>query len=262
MRMNIISALALLTFGTLALAEEEECWSLAEGYPCCEKETTKIAYVTEHRGALFGVENGDWCGIVDLQLDYMAAHPTTSAEKTSTTKTVLATSMDSTDGCWSLVEGYPCCTIKTTKTKYTSDTRNVEYGIEDGQWCGITELQLKYRKYMEAVNCWSLISDGNPCCEKETTTVVYVTEGRGAKFGLENGDWCGITELQENYMAAQEGKEVPQCAGALQMCGGSLFPDAPTCCQAGSFCWHYSDEWHECVPNEFKSTIEAKYMNA
>jgi len=202
--MNIISALSLLAFGTLSLAEEV-CWSLAEGYPCCQKETTKVAYITEKRGAKFGVENGDWCGITELQENYIAAHPTT--ETATKTKTVQATSMDSSNGCWSLEEGYPCC-------------------------------------------------------EKETTIIAYITEGRGAKFGVENGDWCGITELQENYMAVKAGEaEKAKCAAALEMCGGSLFPDAPTCCEAGSFCWHYSDEWHECMPNEFKPAIQDKYRN-
>jgi len=41
--------------------EEETCWSLEEGYPCCSSSTTKVAY-TDEQGE-WGVENGDWCGI-------------------------------------------------------------------------------------------------------------------------------------------------------------------------------------------------------
>jgi len=258
MRMNIISALSLLAFGTLSLAEEV-CWSLAEGYPCCQKETTKVAYITEKRGAKFGVENGDWCGITELQENYIAAHPTT--ETATKTKTVQATSMDSSNGCWSLVEDIPCCVDEKTKVSYVSDARGVKYGVENKEWCGITDLQINYQKYLDSLNCWSL-EEGYPCCEKETTIIAYITEGRGAKFGVENGDWCGITELQENYMAVKAGEaEKAKCAAALEMCGGSLFPDAPTCCEAGSFCWHYSDEWHECMPNEFKPAIQDKYRN-
>jgi len=41
--------------------EEEVCWSLEEGYPCCSSSTTKVSY-TDEQGE-WGVENGQWCGL-------------------------------------------------------------------------------------------------------------------------------------------------------------------------------------------------------
>jgi len=91
---------------------DENCWSLSEGYPCCTEENPKVEYISKSRGVKYGIENGDWCGII---------------ENTPTQE------------CWSLSEGYPCCTEENPKVEYVSKSRGVKYGIENGDWCGIIE---------------------------------------------------------------------------------------------------------------------------
>jgi len=182
----------------------DTCWSLSEGYPCCKQEDTAITYTSKTRGAQYGVENGDWCGITDLQLDYIKRK---NADDTSPAEAPTTVASE----CWSLAEDIPCCVNEKTSVTYVSKDGSKKYGVENKDWCGITELQENYIESRRiALNqpedCWSL-QEGYPCCVKETTPVKYVTEGRGVKFGVENGDWCGITDLQLNYIAAQENAE-------------------------------------------------------
>ncbi|OUM58384.1 Non-catalytic module family DOC2, partial [Piromyces sp. E2] len=77
--------------------------------------------------------------------------------------------------CWSLSEGYPCCQKNTTKVKYISKSTGKEWGIENDNWCGITDLQRcpKYGKYK--------------CCQ--SCKVKYVDS---EEWGYENGEWCSI----------------------------------------------------------------------
>jgi len=82
----------------------DNCWSLASGYPCCQK--TCEAATSD---GLWGVENGQWCGI----------------DKDACTQLKAS--------CWSLPE-YKCCSGNTVR--YTDDKGN-EWGIENSQWCGI-----------------------------------------------------------------------------------------------------------------------------
>jgi len=42
------------------------------------------------------------------------------------------------------------------------------------------------------------------------------------------------------------------CAKAYGFCGGSGFPDAPSCCEEGTYCWKGFEHYHLCVPNEHK----------
>lgn len=188
----------------------DTCWSLSEGYPCCKQEDTAITYTSKTREAQYGVENGDWCGITDLQLDYIKrknAETTNPAEGPAAVTN--STTVDSE--CWSLAENIPCCVNERTSVAYVSKDGSKKYGVENKDWCGITELQENYIESLRiALNqpedCWSL-QEGYPCCVKETTPVKYITEGRKVKFGVENGDWCGITDLQLNYIAAHENVE-------------------------------------------------------
>jgi hypothetical protein len=101
------SALLLLAFVASTFTfdggfAKKKCWSLAEGYPCCEKKGTKVRHVSKN-GNEWGVEHGDWCGITDLQRcpDYGK---------------------------------YECC--KSCKVKHISKSGNT-WGVEDGKWCSI-----------------------------------------------------------------------------------------------------------------------------
>ncbi|ORX77524.1 putative cellulase [Anaeromyces robustus] len=80
------------------------CWANRLGYQCCKGNT--VVY-TDSDGK-WGVENGNWCGIVD------------------------GTQQNAT--CWSQPLGYPCCQ-STSDVIYTDS--DGDWGVENGNWCGI-----------------------------------------------------------------------------------------------------------------------------
>eukprot|EP00833_Pecoramyces_ruminatium_P000903 jgi/Orpsp1_1/1174935/evm.model.c7180000052010.1 len=93
---------------------------------------------------------------------------------------VAALTAKASAACWSEPLGYSCCTT-TTQVVDTDD--NGEWGVENGNWCGIPKQQ----------DCWAEPL-GYPCCK--TTTEVVDTDSNG-QWGLENGNWCGITGKQQ-----------------------------------------------------------------
>jgi len=176
-----------------------KCWSISEGYPCCKDKNTPVRYV-ESNGSKYGIENGDWCGIIEEE-------PEPQQEE-----------------CWSLAEGYPCCKNQNTAVKYVSKTNGSKYGIENGNWCGIIEKKQEPQPQpepqpepepektepveepepepeetepAEEEECWSL-AEGYPCCKNQNTPVKYVSKSRGVKYGIENGDWCGLIDQTKN----------------------------------------------------------------
>jgi len=60
--------------------KKAECWSLALDYPCCEK--TKEVVFTDDNGD-WGIENNDWCGIVDGDDDSTSEKTTAKASSGS-----------------------------------------------------------------------------------------------------------------------------------------------------------------------------------
>jgi cellulose 1,4-beta-cellobiosidase len=79
--------------------------------------------------------------------------------------------------CFSVKLGYPCCSSANVPVAYTDNDGN--WGIENGDWCGIPEVE----------TCWSE-KLGFPCCSSPSAPVQY-TDADG-KWSVENGDWCGI----------------------------------------------------------------------
>ncbi|OUM57096.1 Non-catalytic module family DOC2, partial [Piromyces sp. E2] len=79
--------------------------------------------------------------------------------------------------CWSLSFGYSCCRMKDTEIAYTSRSTGKElyYGVENGQWCGITDIQL----------CPS--GGLYKCCQG---CEIVFTDSQD--WGIENGHWCSI----------------------------------------------------------------------
>ncbi|OUM63061.1 Non-catalytic module family DOC2, partial [Piromyces sp. E2] len=80
--------------------------------------------------------------------------------------------------CWSEKLGYPCCKNKKTTVQYTSRSTGKElyYGVENGEWCGITDLQL----------CPSGGAEYK-CCKQCEITYTDTED-----WGIENGNWCSI----------------------------------------------------------------------
>ncbi|OUM63633.1 Non-catalytic module family DOC2, partial [Piromyces sp. E2] len=80
------------------------CWAASQGYKCC-KAGAKVV-LTDSKGK-WGVENNQWCGIVQ----------TSNASNT----------------CWASSQGYKCC--NGCNPIYTDGSRR--WGVENNQWCGI-----------------------------------------------------------------------------------------------------------------------------
>ncbi|ORX58433.1 hypothetical protein BCR36DRAFT_580050 [Piromyces finnis] len=88
-----------------------------------------------------------------------------------------SSSSDNTQ-CFAIKLGYSCCQ-QTTKVVY--EDSDGEWGVENGEWCGIPSTT-------SSSSCWSSAL-GYPCCT--VSTDVYYKDNSGS-WGVENGDWCGI----------------------------------------------------------------------
>jgi len=84
--------------------------------------------------------------------------------------------------CWSENIGYPCCQNKDTKVAYHSNSLNKDYGEENGERCGIHDLQLCPKGGGEY-----------KCCKGCS---VYYTDS--TKWGVENNQWCSIPYSCDN----------------------------------------------------------------
>jgi hypothetical protein len=100
--------------------------------------------------------------------------------------------------------GYPCCIFDTTKAVLHDD--DGDWGIE-GDYCLIVnnkndddddDDKHKYDQYDQTDkdgNCPSLIEKGYRCCKNPNTKIEYISKN-GDEWGVENNDWCGITNSQ------------------------------------------------------------------
>ena len=82
------------------------CWSQRLGYRCCSNNNKNVVY-TDNDGK-WGVENGDWCGIID-------------------------NNNNNNNSCWSLSLGYQCC--NGCNVEYTDN--DGRWGVENCNWCGM-----------------------------------------------------------------------------------------------------------------------------
>eukprot|EP00833_Pecoramyces_ruminatium_P002605 jgi/Orpsp1_1/1176637/evm.model.c7180000058398.1 len=85
-----------------------------------------------------------------------------------------------TSTCWSEPD-YPCCK-NTCKVFYTDDS---EWGVENGDWCGIPSTCKDIKNASES--CPD--SPDYPCCNDCN---VILTEDNGSRWGVLNNDWCSI----------------------------------------------------------------------
>jgi len=76
--------------------------------------------------------------------------------------------------CWSEMYGYPCC----DKCNVLYVENGEKWGMENGDWCGISEACETKNEYCEK-------NEDYPCCQY--CDVVYVDET--GRYGFE-GDWC------------------------------------------------------------------------
>jgi len=197
------------------------------GYMCCTGENPSVQ--TVDNVGKWSIEGTEWCLIDEEQRN-----------------------------CWSKKYGFPCCNEK--KTKITSveheDGKEHLYGTENGSQCGITDYQL----------CRS--GGQYKCC---TGCKIEYTDTED--WGIENGEWCSIPNscyesglptltisvpvatTTTTTTTAPPTPEPTQCAASLDPCGGTEYPDAPSCCESGNFCFKYFSHVHQCVPDELKSEL-------
>ncbi|OUM68830.1 Non-catalytic module family DOC2, partial [Piromyces sp. E2] len=78
------------------------CWANSLGYKCCSNPNTEPVYYDQD--GEWGVENGEWCGIIKKE------------------------------SCWAEPLGYNCCT--TCSEVYYTDNDG-KWSIENDNWCGL-----------------------------------------------------------------------------------------------------------------------------
>jgi len=132
------------------LYEQRNAGCLGTSYDCCR---VPITVNTIDDVGYWGIENENWC-IIDM----------------------------SEGQCWSENIGYPCCQNKDTKVAYHSNSLNKDYGEENGERCGIHDLQLCPKGGGEY-----------KCCKGCS---VYYTDS--TKWGVENNQWCSIPYSCDN----------------------------------------------------------------
>jgi hypothetical protein len=85
------------------------------------------------------------------------------------------------DSCWSTKLNYPCCKSCSTKIDYQDN--DGDWGIENGDWCGMPKNCAANNNATQCVG-----AQGYPCC-KNTCDVLYTDDD--GEWGVE-GDWCLI----------------------------------------------------------------------
>jgi len=183
------------------------------GYPCCN--STSTGPVKDTKRGSFGLEQGAYCLV-------------------------------SGDYCWSLKYGVECCQSKSTKVEeLVSRKDNYWFGKENGKRCGVPETQL-------CPNGGEQYS----CCKSTCTPSLSDNTG---DWAVENGAWCSIPyTCDKSYANAQpvDVQEVAtptpkkgQCAKGYMPCGGSKYPNAPTCCDDLYYCETSDPTFHQCFPD-------------
>ena len=132
----------------------DQCWSLSQGYSCCEDVDSTLVYFDWVTGDEWGVENNNWCGITQIQHDHKRQ--------------------------CKVDKEYTCCDDERTPI---INIDNEEWGMENGDWCGITDKQRNYKR-----NCPEY--ENYKCCEKECNTT-YIDD---FKWAIEYGEWCIIPD--------------------------------------------------------------------
>ncbi|ORY81651.1 Oligoxyloglucan reducing end-specific cellobiohydrolase [Neocallimastix californiae] len=106
-----------------------------------------------------------------------------NSKKNNNSKSKIPTNTPSSSKCFSEPD-FPCCT---STTEVVEVDENGEWGIENGNWCGIRSVSNSSAK--GADECFSN-GLGYPCCN--SCDIIYIDES--GNWGVENGDWCGIKD--------------------------------------------------------------------
>jgi len=155
--MKFLFTLLISIAVTSKVSANSECWSEPLGYPCCSY--TKIAICLDENGK-WGVENDDWCGIIEGKDD---------------------------TNCWANELGYPCC--KETKVEVLKDESG-SWGIENDDWCGIIQENSAVSSATEEET--GDITEKyikNPSFEEDDINLLSKDDTRGAYVATSVVDW-------------------------------------------------------------------------
>jgi len=180
--------------------------------------------------------------------------------------------------CWAKELGIKCCEEKATEVEYSELGTERKFGVENGHICGITDIQLCPRgeKYNCCKSCnvaytdtyeWG-IEDGDWCsipysCKKQEQIVDEPTAKteKPVQTTTKKEKPIQTTTTTEKPVVETTKVEVPiettnveECSKEYEMCGGTLYPDSPNCCE-GTFCWTKYEEYHQCMPNYLKDYL-------
>jgi len=161
-------------------------------YPCCEK-CNKTVYYTDKDGD-WGVENHNWCHIQDCNCPFN--------------------------------DKYPCCeNCKVVTTDEVGD-----WGVENHRWCHIPDsCKSQSTKQLPPTTKQNQVSSlANATCAK----LYEICDGPNYLFPYgprccEQGSCNEINSTESRCIPELQSK---QCSFYQEPCGGSLYPDAPECC--------------------------------
>ncbi|OUM67070.1 Non-catalytic module family DOC2 [Piromyces sp. E2] len=177
----------------------ETCWSEKLGFKCC----SGCNSVYTDKDGDWGLENGDWCGIL----------------KNCSAATTTCTGYPD----------YPCC--NSCDVAFSDATG--DWGVENDTWCGIKTSC----KPSNATPTTCFSEPDYPCCK--STCEVADTDENG-KWGIEDGNWCGIPDTCPTSTKNKRGgftilpichNPLPTCVALYDQCGGDGYFGPTECCK-------------------------------
>ncbi|ORX45558.1 hypothetical protein BCR36DRAFT_585585 [Piromyces finnis] len=172
MRISNVLLLSAALVISKASACIPDCWAEKLGFKCCENEDLKVEYTDENGD--WGVENGDWCGILRVN-PYVNCLP---APKTTTTTKTAAPTTSNVPNC----QFYNCISITSIGEDGTLYSKNDH---------GTCKMNLKDSSCKRSIEYYAKpVLLGYPLCkEKHEDDLVRDEDGYWA---IEDGNWCGV----------------------------------------------------------------------
>jgi len=235
-------------------------------YKCCS--TCTVTYIDTY---YWGIEDGEWCSIpYSCEDEINAVIKTKTKTKTTKSKKTTTTTTTKTKTTTIIVESTSAdveTTVKQTSTvvepviESTSaavettavDTTAVETTAVDTTAVDATAVETT------AVEATAVETTAVETSAVEATAVETSAVETSAVEATAVETSAVETTVEPTSTAVEpEVTDVPKCARVFDMCGGTSFPDAPDCCEEGSFCWKGNEAYHQCIPESLKDFTEVK----
>ncbi|ORX59198.1 Metallo-dependent phosphatase [Piromyces finnis] len=193
--------------------DNDKCWSLSQGYPCCDPDAETI-YSDESGDwglALNSNNELDWCGIIS--------------------------GVNDNDKCWSESLGFPCCSDE--NTIIVESDGDGDWGIElnsnnEWEWCGI-----KKKGNNNQTTTTTKKTTTTTTTKKTTTTTTRKTTTTTTTRKTTTTTTTTSTPTPSN------------CVEDFGKCGGKDY-SGPTCCKSSNFkCVSFGEYYSQCIPNQY-----------